>query len=274
MENVGGMDVPSKLLRVGRKPERIQRKLDTIKKEVLERQIPFPAEYVGDEHFWDTTTTEYAVVNSSLQDAIPDKITRRTVAFSLAVRQATEYLYRERMGATDPLTGTWNRGALNNFTENLRSRPRRGTEIGLLMLDIDFFKKINDDHGHLAGDRVLQNLVRELGLYIRATDMVARYGGEEFVVVLPGMPNATAVSVKAEEIRKKIKENLGITVSIGATIIREEDNDINAVFHRMDQNMYTAKRSGRDATADDNGKIDEIVLGENLQTSTIKYSSV
>ncbi len=154
---------------------------------------------------------------------------------------------------TDPLTGLPNRAALSERLEQeVARRHRDGGDLLLAVLDIDHFKRINDDFGHLAGDKVLKIIAGELRKRLRQADFIARFGGEEFVVLLP------ATSLEAgrqllERLRAAIAacpfhfkgEPLSITCSAGITAF--EGNEAGeVVFERADQALYRAKRAGRD----------------------------
>src|SRR5713226_2670443 len=134
-------------------------------------------------------------------------------------------------------------------------RPAKGLAgPGLLMLDIDYFKRVNDTHGHAAGDVVLRDLASRIQRNVRGFDLVARYGGEEFVVVMPdtGLPVATMV---AERLRNVIAEKpvtlgegageIGVTISIGIAVTREGGDSATALLQRADKALYGAKASGR-----------------------------
>lgn len=153
---------------------------------------------------------------------------------------------------TDPLTGLPNRAALSERLELEVARVQRfGGELLLAMLDVDHFKRINDDFGHLAGDKVLKIIAGELAKRLRKTDFIARFGGEEFVVLLPSTPIEGGRQL-LESLRGSVEkipfhfkgEPLNITCSVGVTAFRTgERND--AAFERADQALYRAKRSGR-----------------------------
>lgn len=153
---------------------------------------------------------------------------------------------------TDPLTGLPNRAALSERLDLEVARVQRfGGELLLAMLDVDHFKRINDDFGHLAGDKVLKIIAGELAKRLRKTDFIARFGGEEFVVLLPSTPLdggrqlLEALRGAVEKIPFHFKgEPLVITCSIGVTAFHDgERND--SAFERADQALYRAKRSGR-----------------------------
>jgi len=153
---------------------------------------------------------------------------------------------------TDPLTGLPNRAALSERLELEVARVQRfGGELLLAMLDVDHFKRINDDFGHLAGDKVLKIIASELAKRLRKTDFIARFGGEEFVVLLPSTPLdggrqlLESLRGSVEKIPFHFKgEPLSITCSIGVTAFQGGERN-EAAFERADQALYRAKRSGR-----------------------------
>ena len=155
----------------------------------------------------------------------------------------------EQLAGTDALTGSWNRRQFDEVVDRELDRSRRyGHPISIMLLDLDYFKLINDKYGHPEGDRVLQlvaNLIREA---LRKSDSLTRWGGEEFMVLMPdtGLANAT---VLAERVRTRIGlhriENVGsVTVSIGvAKFVVSESRD--QWVERADAALYRAKHAGR-----------------------------
>jgi len=156
---------------------------------------------------------------------------------------------------SDELTGLRNRRFLmSRFHEELERASRRNTSLGLLMLDLDHFKKINDTHGHLFGDLVLKSVSKVISAAMREYDIAARYGGEEFAVVVSDAKREDLV-VLAERIRHQL-ENLDIcdgdilvriTVSIGVTSLNEDDTQ-ETFLKRADNALYQAKHEGRNRT--------------------------
>jgi len=153
---------------------------------------------------------------------------------------------------TDALTGLPNRAALSERLDLEVARWQRyGGDLLLAVLDVDHFKRINDDFGHLAGDKVLKIIANELAKRVRKTDFIARYGGEEFVVLLPATPMEGGQQL-LEVLRGAIEacpfhfkgERLSITCSAGLTAFREGEL-AEAAFERADQALYRAKRGGR-----------------------------
>lgn len=158
----------------------------------------------------------------------------------------------ERQATTDPLTGASNRRAFFDLAEMERSRAKRANEpVAILMIDIDYFKKINDTQGHHAGDLVLIELVARVTHTLRDTDIFARYGGEEFVCLIAG--DKTAILHTAERLRKAFEgkpvnaegEDISITISIGAAFASSVDEPLLAVIARADEALYTSKENGR-----------------------------
>jgi two-component system cell cycle response regulator len=159
----------------------------------------------------------------------------------------------QRAATTDPLTGLMNRRALLAALDVEQSRSERhGYPMSLLMLDVDHFKSINDEHGHAMGDQVLVAYGRLLAQQARKTDIVGRWGGEEFVVVLSGASEAGA-RLAGERIRRAVEEaavlcegnrRVSATISIGIACLEVHDT-IDGLIERADRAMYQAKTSGR-----------------------------
>jgi two-component system cell cycle response regulator len=158
--------------------------------------------------------------------------------------------------AHDPLTGLWNRGAiLDLLKREVSRRQRNGDPLGVIMSDIDYFKKINDTHGHLVGDAVLREVTRRLAAGVRPYDVVGRYGGEEFLIVFPGCGAANLI-VGAERLRHCIADQpvetsvgpIPVTLSLGLASVEQgekETLDCEAFLHTADEALYAAKARGR-----------------------------
>lgn len=180
------------------------------------------------------------------------KVGRRILALQEKLIQTSEEL---RFQAThDPLMGIWNRGALMELLSKEFVRAARShSSIGVLMLDVDHFKEINDRHGHLAGDEVLREMARRVTQALRPYDFVGRYGGEELLVVLPDCDKVEAQSC-AERIRSAIAgasipnhadgSAIRVTISIGATAVAS-DSTAQQSLAIADTALYQAKREGR-----------------------------
>jgi len=154
-----------------------------------------------------------------------------------------------RQAATiDPLTGVANRARLRESLRELTQHATRtGQPLSLLMLDVDHFKRVNDTHGHAAGDDVLRQVASVLKGTVRPYDVVARYGGEEFVVILPGAELHDAIVV-AERVRSALPAATvpySVTASFGATRFDPAVDDVDNVIKRADALLYDAKRGGR-----------------------------
>jgi diguanylate cyclase (GGDEF)-like protein len=170
---------------------------------------------------------------------------------SLAVQLRTALQKVELDAATDALTGHWNRRALDDVLKQQVERCAvSGKPFSILMLDIDFFKKINDEFGHLVGDDVLRAFAQRLREFLRSADFCARFGGEEFVVILPDTSLTTAMEI-GERIRAGIaqtpllnKPRVQATVSIGVATM-ERKQSINDLFAAADAAVYLAKNGGR-----------------------------
>jgi len=156
----------------------------------------------------------------------------------------------DQLASTDKLTGAWNRRRFEETVETEIDRLRRyGQPLSLMILDVDHFKKINDDYGHPIGDQVLVDLSNTIRSSLRASDSLTRWGGEEFVILCPNT-TASIVSKLAERLRKKIatvnfKEVGCITVSFGVAECGPSET-WEQWLHRADEALYLAKSGGRD----------------------------
>jgi len=157
------------------------------------------------------------------------------------------------LATTDALTGVDNRHQFfSRGSQEFRRALRYKKPLTLLMLDIDYFKSINDSYGHQAGDEVLRELARSASSLLRESDVFGRLGGEEFAVVLPETGLKLGMEV-AERLRGRLsevtvvfeEEEISFTVSIGATLARRSDKAIEDVIKRADEALYKAKRMGR-----------------------------
>jgi diguanylate cyclase (GGDEF)-like protein len=158
--------------------------------------------------------------------------------------------------AHDPLTNVLNRGAiLDVLRKEVERRERTHDSLGVIMVDLDFFKKVNDTYGHLIGDAVLKEAARRLSLAIRSYDSLGRYGGEEFLAVIPGCDLVNLV-VSAERLRhciadRPIETNVGpinITLSVGLASPSADESghfDPESLLRTADEALYKAKMGGR-----------------------------
>ncbi|MDY0249821.1 MAG: GGDEF domain-containing protein [Pseudomonas sp.] len=168
-------------------------------------------------------------------------------------QQLTDKLEEQRQKALlDPLTGMANRAALNERSELEYARiQRNNSSLLLTIIDIDYFKRINDSYGHLAGDKVLKIIAQELSKRLRKTDFIARFGGEEFVILLPETPLMHGKQL-LETLRLAIEacpfhfrgEPVTITFSAGIGQVSPKES-LEEAFERIDQSLYAAKKAGR-----------------------------
>ncbi|MGA7973298.1 MAG: PleD family two-component system response regulator [Pseudolabrys sp.] len=165
------------------------------------------------------------------------------------------------MAITDALTGLHNRRYMETHLATLvEQAASRGKQISVLILDIDFFKSVNDTYGHDAGDDVLREFAVRLRKSIRNIDLACRFGGEEFVVVMPETDMGVATTV-AERLRRRIATEpfpiqqemrlLDVTISIGIAGLHGADDNAAAMLKRADQALYRAKRDGRNRVVPD-----------------------
>jgi diguanylate cyclase (GGDEF)-like protein len=155
----------------------------------------------------------------------------------------------------DALTGLYNRREFMRLAEREMLRATRvPCETALIMVDLDYFKKINDRHGHPGGDAVLQAVAQRLGRALRSTDTLARLGGEEFIVLLPNTGSEGALQVAAR-LREAVRHapvsfedvDIPVTASLGVSSLRATDKgSVDAVYATADRALYVAKQLGRD----------------------------
>ncbi len=162
--------------------------------------------------------------------------------------QAEDFEYKSQV---DNLTGTYNRLGLQSILETTLEWRRKDDLVALILMDIDHFKTINDDYGHIVGDEVLKSISTLLIENTRSFDSVARWGGEEFVILCPKTTIEDAVNL-AEKIRLKIKrlnfpseKKLKVSATFGIATIRAGEQ-FSKAFERADNAMYSGKNSGRD----------------------------
>jgi diguanylate cyclase (GGDEF)-like protein len=162
----------------------------------------------------------------------------------------------KHLAATDDLTGLWNRRHFMDQAEyEIAQALRHGRPLCIIQLDIDHFKKINDTHGHAAGDIVLKFLASSMKEQLRSTDTIGRIGGEEFVILFPNTGLQTAYAV-SEKIRTFFESNrvehdgkmLNITISMGIALLCSGNNHIDILLHQADEACYAAKNAGRNRT--------------------------
>jgi two-component system, cell cycle response regulator len=175
---------------------------------------------------------------------------KRILSLQHELIQAREAL---RFDAThDALTGLWSRGAtLHLLANELQRGARANSSTGILMVDLDHFKSVNDTYGHLVGDEVLKQTAQRISQAVRSYDFVGRYGGEEFLAILTDC-NPDELRVVAERIRSAVADipidarpsNIQATVSIGAVVASNQAHDLEFLAI-ADSALYEAKRAGR-----------------------------
>jgi len=160
----------------------------------------------------------------------------------------------EMLSSVDALTGLLNRRMLYDRLRHEIERVRRyKVDLALMFCDLDYFKEINDTHGHKVGDEVLKLVAGILKKSLRTSDIVGRYGGDEFLVVLPQTSLKGAHDL-AERIRETVQEmryevyegqSIGTTMSIGVTYYTGGETDVDALINRIDTALYVSKRAGK-----------------------------
>jgi diguanylate cyclase (GGDEF)-like protein len=226
---------------------------DGVTRWVLDRLWPWPASPDG-RFIYDgvvTDVTELHQTTDALHEAL---VVARSANLELAEARAVA----EQQARTDDLTGLRNR---RDFAERLERHLTRAAydqrPIGLLLIDIDYFKQVNDWHGHGAGDQLLTAFAGRLRESTRPDDVIARWGGEEFVVLLTDLGSGNVLEQRAEQIRKAIASTpfivagqaIGVRVSIGAARSSVTLATSDSLLAAADEAMYAAKRAGRDRVA-------------------------
>jgi len=173
--------------------------------------------------------------------------------FALALRRVRLYSEIEQIAITDSLTEVYTRRhTLERFSEELGRSSLRHIKMSFLMIDVDFFKRFNDQFGHLTGDQILREIGFLIRQNIREIDIAGRYGGEEFCVILPDTDRQGA-RYAAERIRKAVEKNeikaydtnVRVTVSIGAATFPDDGRKTEELIDKADWALYRCKKSGR-----------------------------
>lgn len=170
---------------------------------------------------------------------------------------------------TDAMTGLLNKNSTEKYIRDyLQGEGRHGRHV-LLVLDVDRFKQINDEYGHLQGDKMLVHMARLITKLFRTDDITGRVGGDEFVVLMKNMSDVEAIKRKgiALSARHTVRGESSvctITCSVGMTLINDEDASYETIFSRADKALYAAKNAGRSCCAIDDGKITMIVRDDRM----------
>ena len=179
------------------------------------------------------------------------KLEHMLTALVYPLRNAFKYMQAIQSSFIDGLTGVKNRAAFDNaLHREIELAQRQGTEVSIVVLDVDHFKKVNDSYGHAAGDQVLIKIAKTLEASVRRSDMVFRFGGEEFVAIL-SYTSEEGAKLLANRVREQISEldileidGHRVTASIGIASMGEHD-DAASIFKRCDAALYRAKHLGR-----------------------------
>ena len=183
------------------------------------------------------------------------------LTFIFAQRTRTQREQLQALATLDALTGARNRRAMNEELEiAVASRDRHGRQYGVLVMDLDHFKQVNDQYGHQAGDQVLIDCVKLVKSSSRQEDRLFRFGGEEFLLLLPDTSPA-GLAAAAQLLLQRVRNNLRgpggpVTISIGGAMLRDGES-WSQWLQRADQCLYQAKNSGRDRSV-----IDQALAGE------------
>jgi diguanylate cyclase (GGDEF)-like protein len=175
-----------------------------------------------------------------------------------AIDRGRRYETAQRASMFDDLTGIYNKRAfLNTAHRELSKAARHGEAVSVIITDIDHFKQINDNHGHMVGDRMLTEVARRLCSAVRESDIVARFGGEEFTVLLPSTESTGAAAV-AEKIRQAIAQEFAsspgepdspaITLTLGVAAYPDDGDTVEDLLTAADRRMYAGKQQGRNCT--------------------------
>jgi diguanylate cyclase (GGDEF)-like protein len=171
--------------------------------------------------------------------------------WSLYTKGVHEHL--TQLSTIDDLTGVRNRRSYNDtLIRELQRATRYKTPMSIMLIDLDFFKQVNDEHGHCSGDIVLIEFAKEASRLIRQIDSIARYGGEEFAVIMPNTSISDAV-ILAERLRQSVERkvyqlqnDIGLTVTVSIGVAQsEQDDDLFSITDRADRGLYRAKSEGR-----------------------------
>ena len=210
---------------------------------IVPMRLPSPA--------WATLVVPASAAEGLAEDVLHGLAELARIAVSHA-EEAHAAIQLRKTAEYDALTGSFNRRSLDQALAREFGPAARHAPLSVLFIDIDWFKRVNDEHGHACGDHCLRSVATTLRAELRPTDALGRYGGEEFLVVLPGHVGASS-RIIAERLRQAVERTaiewkgrtLALTISIGMAARRAEDADAATLLERADKALYAAKREGR-----------------------------
>jgi diguanylate cyclase (GGDEF)-like protein len=194
-------------------------------------------------------------METSLREANENLVVASVNAQVVAEAVERVMVHLSHMAEHDLLTNLPNRSLLaDRLVQSILFAKRQGSNLALMFLDIDHFKRINDSMGHAIGDQLLQSVARRLQASVRNSDTVSRHGGDEFVILLPDIGELQSVVHFAEKLIRSVGEphlisgqELRVTLSIGISMCPDDGADADVLMHNADLAMYQAKRRGRNS---------------------------
>ncbi len=223
-------------------------------------QFKIKTEIIGDQlmYMYQDSTFFPVIDNGKINVCIIIKDVTEYVNFSRKIEEMKDMTKTlVEIANYDALTSIANRGYIESQLKQEFSRAKRyRSEFSLLILDIDHFKNVNDDHGHLAGDEVLKQLSETLSEQIRESDLFGRFGGEEFIVILPNA-SEDETTIVAEKLRLSVEKlvityksiDINVTISQGVTQYSPDIKDYLQMLHDADLALYHSKKNGRNQTS-------------------------
>lgn len=217
--------------------------IGTSKKHSVTYNLTYQGEYLGDISF----TRESVFIEDELGD-----LESIIASLIFPLRNGLLYTAALQSALKDPLTGVGNRVSMQQTLQrDIDTAQRHGQALSVLMIDIDYFKCVNDGYGHSAGDAVLEQVAQHIQKQLRTADALFRYGGEEFLAVMPNTcsQHAGLVAERLRECLENLQINyeehgITITASIGCATLRNEDTQ-KSLLQRSDVALYAAKNNGR-----------------------------
>jgi two-component system cell cycle response regulator len=224
-------------------------------------EIPIPTPILAMSSF-DDTSRKLALFQAGINDYVLKPIMNEELLARVDSLILNQHLFKqlevqrqrlEELAMTDQLTGLYNRHyLLDSASKKINAAKRHNIDLCLVVIDIDFFKSFNDEHGHAMGDLVLTKVAELLSSHVRNSDIVARFGGEEFIILYDHCTLTKAVE-KTEVLRKLLEqlkpEGLTVTASFGIAQFNSPDKDFHGLFSRADVAVYQAKDNGRNCVA-------------------------